>query len=65
MYCENCGGMMVGDGYRSVLHCEYAEWDDYAHMEPDAKPVYCAPHPCDVCAHKADGCLVNCPIVPF
>lgn len=32
---------MVGDGYRNVVHCESAEWQDYRWLEPDAAPVHC------------------------
>ena len=39
--CKNCNGNMVGDGYRAVLHCENAEWEDFCDKEPDADPVYC------------------------
>jgi hypothetical protein len=39
--CMNCGGMMEGDGYTSVLHCEYVEEFEYEYLEPDAPPVYC------------------------
>lgn len=36
--CPNCGGKMVGDGYSTVLHCEFSEPTD---EEPDAQPVLC------------------------
>ena len=39
--CPNCGGTLEGDGYTVVLHCEYAEYDDYYDHEPDANTVYC------------------------
>lgn len=32
---------MCGDGYQTVLHCEYAEWEDYNYRTPDDEPVYC------------------------
>ena len=32
---------MLGDGYREVLHCEFAEWDDYKYLAPDDNPVEC------------------------
>lgn len=41
MSCKKCGGMMEGDGYREVLRCEYAEWEDYRYHTPDDEPVYC------------------------
>ncbi len=40
-HCRDCGGTLEGDGYRSVLRCEFAtedKWDDAA---PDAGPIYC------------------------
>lgn len=39
--CPNCGGMIYGDGYNIVMHCEYASPDDYDYKEPDADPVMC------------------------
>ncbi len=39
--CKECGGDMVGDGYTSVMHCEYADESKYDLHEPDADPVYC------------------------
>ena len=41
MYCPNCGGLMLGDGDREVLHCEFAEWEDYRYEPPDDNPIYC------------------------
>ena len=41
MYCKICGGMMLGDGYQDVLHCENAHWNDYGWLTPDSNPVYC------------------------
>ena len=40
MNCKNCGGEMLGDGYRSVFICEYVE-DAEEVYEPDAEPIYC------------------------
>ena len=37
----NCGGDMVGNGYTTVSHCEYADEVDYEFCEPDAHPVHC------------------------
>lgn len=39
--CPNCGGPLLGDGYETVLHCEFAEIPDC--VEPDAQPVFCEP----------------------
>jgi hypothetical protein len=41
MTCPTCGGTLIGDGYNTVLHCEFAEWDDYAYLAPDEEVVYC------------------------
>jgi hypothetical protein len=41
MYCSKCGGNMLGDGYREVIHCEQSEWKDYRYLEPDAEPILC------------------------
>jgi len=40
MNCRKCGGEMHGDGYKSVLICEYVE-DTEEVYEPDAGPIYC------------------------
>jgi ribosomal protein L37AE/L43A len=42
MQCPNCGGTIIGDGYTSVLHCEYVDKSSYEYHEPDASPVYCS-----------------------
>ena len=42
MSCPWCGGSMIGDGYTSVIHCEFANTDDYWDCEPDAGPVWCS-----------------------
>lgn len=39
--CPNCGGKLHGDGYGTVLHCEFADEEDYWYSEPDAEPVFC------------------------
>lgn len=39
--CIKCGGAMSGDGYSSVLHCEFADESTYEYHEADAPPVYC------------------------
>lgn len=39
--CKKCGGMMHGDGYTTVLHCEYVDYESVSDMTPDANPVYC------------------------
>jgi len=41
MCCVKCGGDMVGDGYTTVTHCEYAEEEFYEYHEPDAGPIFC------------------------
>ena len=39
--CIKCCGDMTGDGYTSVIHCEYACEQTYEYHEADADPVYC------------------------
>lgn len=39
--CEKCGEALIGDGYKTVMRCEFAEPEDYEFHEPDAAPVYC------------------------
>jgi hypothetical protein len=39
--CPNCGGDLIGDGYTSVIHCEYADDDEYAYAAPDEGPFLC------------------------
>ena len=41
MRCPICGGTMVGDGYTTLRHCEFARDEDIEGKEPDAGPVYC------------------------
>jgi hypothetical protein len=41
MCCKNCGGTMQGDGYKTVLACEFADESKLDGLEPDANPVYC------------------------
>lgn len=41
MNCPVCGGTMVGDGYTTLRHCEFARDEDVEGKEPDAGPVYC------------------------
>ena len=38
--CPSCGGSLVGDGYTSVIHCEYVDVIGEG-FEPDTDPVYC------------------------
>ena len=39
--CKNCGGDMIGDGYTSVIHCEYADHELIDLCEPDCSPIFC------------------------
>ena len=39
MNCSKCGGDIIGDGYSSVMYCEYAE-PDYG-TECDAGIIEC------------------------
>lgn len=41
--CSKCGGTILGDGYREVLHCENAEWSALEGREPDSGVVECGP----------------------
>jgi len=35
MNCAKCGGDIIGNGYSSVMHCEYADEADYEDAAPD------------------------------
>jgi hypothetical protein len=39
MTCSKCGGDIIGDGYTSPMHCEYAETD--VGTECDAEITEC------------------------
>ena len=39
--CKKCGGTMLGDGYKTVEHCEFATNPEIDFMAPDEGPVYC------------------------
>lgn len=42
MACIKCGGDMIGDGYTSVLQCEFLDGDtDANYAAPDEGPFYC------------------------
>tara|TARA_Y100001936_G_C15984123_1_gene618496 strand:- start:268 stop:432 length:165 start_codon:yes stop_codon:yes gene_type:complete len=41
MCCKKCGGTLYGDGYSSVIACEYADETKVDEAEPDAGPIYC------------------------
>ena len=38
-YCPVCGGLMIGDGYTIVYHCENVDLP--LDIEPDAGPIFC------------------------
>ena len=38
MICKNCGEEMIGDGFKSRIHCPNYGGDDCA---PDAPPAHC------------------------
>jgi hypothetical protein len=40
-YCPNCGGSLQGDGYTSVVSCEFADSEEYQYAAPDEGPFYC------------------------
>lgn len=39
--CPKCGGELYGDGYKSVVHCEFADEEKIDGIEPDTNPIYC------------------------
>ncbi len=39
--CPECGGDLIGDGYTTVIHCEYTEEEVYYYAAPDEGPFYC------------------------
>ena len=39
--CPKCGGTIIGDGYTSVRHCEFADDDKIFESEPDAPVILC------------------------
>ena len=41
IYCNNCNGDIIGDGYNSVMHCEYADDDKVQFCAGDEGPVLC------------------------
>jgi hypothetical protein len=55
--CPNCGGKILGDGYRTVLHCEIAEVPD--DVEPDAMTIHCEPISRMTLQDEATGLGVN------
>ena len=54
MSCPICGGSMVGDGYTTLRHCEFARDEDVEGKEADAGPVYCV----EVAETEYEPCLV-------
>lgn len=51
MICSVCGETMIGDGYKIILHCPNADYDDYVYSSPDDSPVECA-----LCADTLTKC---------
>ena len=41
IYCNNCNGDIIGDGYNSVMHCEFADDDKVHFCAGDEGPVLC------------------------
>ncbi len=41
VYCDKCNGDLIGDGYNSVIHCEYADDDKVQFCAGDEGPVLC------------------------
>lgn len=47
-HCPNCGSRLHGDGYKTVLHCEFVDITGFDKAyEPDGSPVYCKPEGLD------------------
>jgi len=46
MYCNTCGGSMLGDGVTAVIHCERLSTLDFT-VAPDSGPIHCTPDPVD------------------
>lgn len=42
MRCKTCGNEMIGDGYKTVVHCENVDIFE-ACAEPDANALHCKP----------------------
>lgn len=38
-FCPNCGGLLFGDGFNTLVHCEFVE--NIEEYEPDAGPIFC------------------------
>lgn len=41
MNCTKCGGDIIGDGYTSPMHCEFADEEEYEFDEPDCNVIEC------------------------
>ena len=41
MCCSKCGGELIGDGYSTVIHCEFADPETYMYCAPDEGPILC------------------------
>ena len=39
--CPKCGGELYGDGYSTVIRCEFTDVEKTNGVEPDANPIYC------------------------
>lgn len=39
--CPFCGGIMLGDGFSEVSHCEFADSDIVLETPPDSDPIFC------------------------
>ena len=39
--CPHCGGTILGDGYTTVIHCEFADEAEVWQAESDANPIWC------------------------
>lgn len=41
MTCPNCGETLIGDGYRSPMHCPNAREEAWWCAEPDMQAILC------------------------
>ncbi len=39
MYCKNCNGTMIGNGFTTPIHCEYVDLPN--DVEADSGPHFC------------------------
>ena len=57
MYCNTCGGSMLGDGVTAVIHCERLSTLDFT-IAPDSAPIHCIPDANPDCCNACGNYLV-------